>query len=441
MKRGAEFSVYQGGSPARRPPQPLPDNLNLRIKQRSLTNLTLLSDGEQRVYSFELDEPPPRLSQPQSSLVYSSSTQRAGGSLQGSPRKEVVTRGGGARGTRARSLSLSLTKVLSQSEHSLIPVPWRCTGAGGRPQRASYSGHSRVELGRASREEGGTDEEGSSGRSDEEPAAGRGGGKRAGKEKDGGYWAEEEVSGGGPREGTAQLDKEVILTMLGDLEKVLHTQPRPREDPETRRMRTVKNIADLRQNLEETMSSLRGTQISHSTLETTFDTTVTTEVNGRSLPALTARSSPMAWRLGQSQTPRLQAGDAPSMPSSYAAPRASTTSAGTTTGRYSGHSDPSRFVFSAPLRRAAAAAGARGAEQGEKGEGGLEGGKQMEVAGYMSDGDILGKSGRMDEITSGYLTDGGLHLYARNAGRASDVASSREVSQRGSKEVQGDIDR
>lgn len=35
------------------------------------------------------------------------------------------------------------------------------------------------------------------------------------------------------------------------------------EDPETRRLRTVKNIADLRQNLEETMSSLRGTQLSH----------------------------------------------------------------------------------------------------------------------------------------------------------------------------------
>ncbi|XP_030005040.1 neuron navigator 3 isoform X2 [Sphaeramia orbicularis] len=211
------------------------------------------------------------------------------------------------------------------------------------------------------------------------------------------------------------------------------------EDPETRRMRTVKNIADLRQNLEETMSSLRGTQISHSTLETTFDTTVTTEVNGRTLPALAARSSPMAWRLGQPQTPRLQAGDAPSMPSGYAVPRSSTTSAGTTTGRYSGHSDPSRFVYSAPLRRAAAA-GARGAEQGEKGGGGLEGGKQMEVAGYMSDGDILGKNGRMDEITSGYLTDGGLHLYARNTGRSSDVSSSREVSQRGGKEMQGDVD-
>lgn len=35
------------------------------------------------------------------------------------------------------------------------------------------------------------------------------------------------------------------------------------EDPETRRLRTVKNIADLRQNLEETMSSLRGTQLTH----------------------------------------------------------------------------------------------------------------------------------------------------------------------------------
>lgn len=233
MKRGAEFSVYQGGSPARRPPQPLPDNLNLRIKQRSLTNLTLLSDGEQRVYSFELDEPPPRLSQLQNTSLYSSSSQRPGGSLQGSPRKEVVTRGGGVRGTRTRSLSLSLTKVLSQSEHSLIPVPWRCTAAGGRPQRASYGSHPRTEPLRKSREEAGTDEEGSRGRSDEDSAAGRVSGKRAGREKDGGYWAEEEVSGGGPREGTAQLDKEVILTMLGDLEQVLHTQPRPRKSPQS----------------------------------------------------------------------------------------------------------------------------------------------------------------------------------------------------------------
>lgn len=220
MKRGAEFSVYQGGSPARRPPQPLPDNLNLRIKQRSLTNLTLLSDGEQRVYSFELDKAAPCLPQAQNS--YSPPAPRAGGSLQGSPRKEAIMRGGGMRGTRAQSLSLSLTKVLSQSEHSLIPVPWRCTGASGRPQRASYSGHPRAESARPSKDEKGADD-------DRETAASRAGGKREGMEKDGGYWAEEEVSGGGPREGTAQLDKEVILTMLGDLEQALHAQPRPRK--------------------------------------------------------------------------------------------------------------------------------------------------------------------------------------------------------------------
>nr|XP_061817239.1 neuron navigator 3-like [Nerophis lumbriciformis] len=211
------------------------------------------------------------------------------------------------------------------------------------------------------------------------------------------------------------------------------------EDPETRRMRTVKNIADLRQNLEDTMSSLRGTQISHSTLETTFDTTVTTEVNGRSLPALASRPSPMAWRLGQTPTPRLQAGEAPSVPGGYAAPRATAAGAGgPAAGRYGGNPDPSRFVYSAPLRRA----GPRGeqSERGGGGGGGLEGGKQTEVAGYVSDGDVLGKNARVDDVTSGYLTDGGLHLYARSTGRASDSPSCRETSHRGSKEMQGDVD-
>ena len=34
-------------------------------------------------------------------------------------------------------------------------------------------------------------------------------------------------------------------------------------DPESQRKRTVQNVLDLRQNLEETMSSLRGSQLSH----------------------------------------------------------------------------------------------------------------------------------------------------------------------------------
>ncbi|XP_026087676.1 neuron navigator 3 isoform X11 [Carassius auratus] len=201
------------------------------------------------------------------------------------------------------------------------------------------------------------------------------------------------------------------------------------EDPETRRMRTVKNIADLRQNLEETMSNLRGTQISHSTLETTFDTTVTTEVNGRGLPALSSRSSPMSWRLGQSSSPRLQAGDAPS----YAPPRSSAS----TTARYG---DPSRLLYTAPLRRAAAS-GARGPEPGEKG-GVLEAGPEVDVTGYVSDGDILAKNVHADDI-SGYHTDGGLYSrnvdpYSRNVGRPPEMPPAQEVVQKGVKEMQGE---
>ncbi|KAM9829823.1 neuron navigator 1 isoform 7-T8 [Syngnathus typhle] len=61
-------------------------------------------------------------------------------------------------------------------------------------------------------------------------------------------------------------------------------------DPESQRKKTVQNVLDLRQNLEETMTSLRGVPLSHS---------------------LSNRSSPLSWRHGQA-SPRLQAGDAPS---------------------------------------------------------------------------------------------------------------------------------
>ncbi|XP_051914602.1 neuron navigator 1 isoform X6 [Hippocampus zosterae] len=61
-------------------------------------------------------------------------------------------------------------------------------------------------------------------------------------------------------------------------------------DPESQRKKTVQNVLDLRQNLEETMTSLRGVPLSHS---------------------LSNRSSPLSWRYGQA-SPRLQAGDAPS---------------------------------------------------------------------------------------------------------------------------------
>uniref|UniRef100_A0A803T1T7 Neuron navigator 3 n=1 Tax=Anolis carolinensis TaxID=28377 RepID=A0A803T1T7_ANOCA len=203
------------------------------------------------------------------------------------------------------------------------------------------------------------------------------------------------------------------------------------EDPETRRMRTVKNIADLRQNLEETMSSLRGTQISHSTLETTFDSTVTTEVNGRSIPALTSRSSPVTWRLGQS-SPRLQAGDAPSLGAGY--PRSGAS-------RFI-HTDPSRFMYTTPLRRAAVSrlGNIPQIDMSEKGTSDLDISSDVDVGGYMSDGDILGKSLRADDINSGYMTDGGLNLYTRSLNRIPDIAASRDVIQRGVHDVTVDAD-
>ncbi|XP_066224602.1 neuron navigator 3 isoform X3 [Saccopteryx leptura] len=203
------------------------------------------------------------------------------------------------------------------------------------------------------------------------------------------------------------------------------------EDPETRRMRTVKNIADLRQNLEETMSSLRGTQISHSTLETTFDSTVTTEVNGRTIPNLTSRPTPMTWRLGQA-CPRLQAGDAPSLGAGY--PRSGTS-------RFI-HTDPSRFMYTTPLRRAAVSrlGNMSQMDMSEKASSDLDMSSEVDVGGYMSDGDILGKSLRTDDINSGYMTDGGLNLYTRSLNRVPDTVTSRDVIQRGVHDVTVDAD-
>uniref|UniRef100_A0A5F8GNS4 Neuron navigator 2 n=1 Tax=Monodelphis domestica TaxID=13616 RepID=A0A5F8GNS4_MONDO len=196
------------------------------------------------------------------------------------------------------------------------------------------------------------------------------------------------------------------------------------EDPETRRLRTVKNIADLRQNLEETMSSLRGTQVTHSTLETTFDTNVTTEISGRSILSLTGRPTPLSWRIGQS-SPRLQAGDAPSMGNGYP-PRANAS-------RFI-NTESGRYMYSAPLRRQLASRGSNVCHVDISDKGGDEIDLEsisMDATGYMSDGDVLGKNIRTDDITSGYMTDGGLGLYTRRLNRLPDgMAVVRETLQR-----------
>ncbi|XP_057604164.1 neuron navigator 2 isoform X2 [Hippopotamus amphibius kiboko] len=206
------------------------------------------------------------------------------------------------------------------------------------------------------------------------------------------------------------------------------------EDPEARRLRTVKNIADLRQNLEETMSSLRGTQVTHSTLETTFDTNVTTEISGRSILSLTGRPTPLSWRLGQS-SPRLQAGDAPSMGNGYP-PRANAS-------RFI-NTESGRYVYSAPLRRQLASRGSSICHVDVSDKTGDEMDLEsisMDAPGYMSDGDVLSKNMRADDITSGYMTDGGLGLYTRRLNRLPDgMAVVRETLQRNTSLGLGDAD-
>uniref|UniRef100_A0A8D1M1Q7 Calponin-homology (CH) domain-containing protein n=1 Tax=Sus scrofa TaxID=9823 RepID=A0A8D1M1Q7_PIG len=206
------------------------------------------------------------------------------------------------------------------------------------------------------------------------------------------------------------------------------------EDPEARRLRTVKNIADLRQNLEETMSSLRGTQVTHSTLETTFDTNVTTEISGRSILSLTGRPTPLSWRLGQS-SPRLQAGDAPSMGNGYP-PRANAS-------RFI-NAESGRYVYSAPLRRQLASRGNSVCHVDVSDKAGDELDLEsigVDAPGYMSDGDVLSKNIRADDITSGYMTDGGLGLYTRRLNRLPDgMAVVRETLQRNTSLGLGDAD-
>ncbi|KAM9366743.1 neuron navigator 2 [Symphorus nematophorus] len=213
------------------------------------------------------------------------------------------------------------------------------------------------------------------------------------------------------------------------------------EDPETRRLRTVKNIADLRQNLEETMSSLRGTQVTHSTLETTFDGNVTTDISsggggggggsnnsgsGRSILSITStRPSLSSWRLGQS-SPRLQAGDAPSMGNSYG-------------GR------GGRYLYPGHLRRQLAGRGGAlcSVDLGDRAGEDIDlDSISMEVTGYMSDGDVLNKNAaRTDDVSSGYMTDGGLGLYTRRLNRMPDsMAAVRETLHRNTSSGQGDAD-
>ncbi|XP_038134405.1 neuron navigator 1 isoform X5 [Cyprinodon tularosa] len=142
-------------------------------------------------------------------------------------------------------------------------------------------------------------------------------------------------------------------------------------DPDSQRKRTVQNVLDLRQNLEDTMSSLRGSQLSHSCVDSSNVGYDSDETNARSISSMSNRSSPLSWRHGQS-SPRLQAGDAPS----------------STGGGYQGSkSSPQYTAHTMPARCSSRLSSSSRIELIE----GLDDDPDLK-SGYLSDNDLQGKS-------------------------------------------------
>ncbi|XP_035512100.1 neuron navigator 1-like isoform X1 [Morone saxatilis] len=299
---GSELKVYRPTSGAI--PIPVPNPARLR-KQRSLSNLCVLTDAEKKLHLYQ-------------SPRWNDDTGRPGTGTNKPGQTKTVQAGGG---------KPPLSRTLSKSEQSLFqgkPKPFSSpcvTSNVSKPSRIPAPGKPRgpyAEVKPISK----APEAGQS--ADTDPAdhptkansngagnTGTNGKKLVEKGKSGALSTEEKKERKGLEgeddKGFLKVDPELVVTVLGDLEQLLFSQML---DPESQRKRTVQNVLDLRQNLEETMTSLRGVQLSHSCVEGTmcYDSD---EAAAFSISSLSNRSSPLSWRQGQA-SPRLQAGEAPS---------------------------------------------------------------------------------------------------------------------------------
>ncbi|XP_052558476.1 neuron navigator 1 isoform X1 [Tympanuchus pallidicinctus] len=366
--RGAELRVFKASSAEGR----LPAGSNLR-KQKSLTNLAFLTDAEKKRQLYE-----PRWSDDMAKGT--ATTAVAAGGRGG---------GGGPRGREAPAMSRSL----SRSEHSLLPPrpagPQKPQPAAGKPSRIPRGPYAEVKpLSKA-------------------PEAGGGGGGGGGKCDDELLGGKGPAAAGAEEKAYLKVDPELVVTVLGDLEQLLFSQML---DPESQRKRTVQNVLDLRQNLEETMSSLRGSQVSHSSLEMTcYDSD---EANPRSVSSLSNRSSPLSWRYGQS-SPRLQAGDAPSVGGGCRSEG--------TPGWYM-HGERAHYSHTMPMRSPSKLSHISRLELVEA----LDSDDVELKSGYMSDSDLMGKTlTEDDDITTGWDESSSI---SSGLSDASDNLSSEEFN-------------
>ncbi|XP_032566550.1 neuron navigator 1 isoform X1 [Chiroxiphia lanceolata] len=364
--RGAELRVFKASSAEGR----LPAGSNLR-KQKSLTNLAFLTDAEKKRQLYE-----PRWSDDMAKAAAPGAAAAGGGGR------------GGPRGRDAPAMSRSL----SRSEHSLLsprPAGPAKPPPAGKPSRIPRGPYAEVKpLSKAPEAGGGG---GGGGKCDDELLGGKGPAVAAGTEE----------------KPYLKVDPELVVTVLGDLEQLLFSQML---DPESQRKRTVQNVLDLRQNLEETMSSLRGSQVSHSSLEMTcYDSD---EANPRSVSSLSSRSSPLSWRYGQS-SPRLQAGDAPSVGGTCR-------SEGTPS--WYMHGERAHYSHTMPMRSPSKLSHISRLELVEA----LDTDDVELKSGYMSDSDLMGKTlTEDDDITTGWDESSSI---SSGLSDASDNLSSEEFN-------------
>ncbi|XP_060034514.1 neuron navigator 1 isoform X2 [Erinaceus europaeus] len=373
---GAELKVFKSGSVDSRVPGGPPAS-NLR-KQKSLTNLSFLTDSEKKLQLYEPE--------------WSDDMAKA-------------PKGLGKAGAKGREGPL-MSKTLSKSEHSLFQAKGSPAGGAktplaplapslGKPSRIPRGPYAEVKPLSKAPEAAVSDD----GKSDDELLSSKAKAQKGSGPAPSAKGQEERAF--------LKVDPELVVTVLGDLEQLLFSQML---DPESQRKRTVQNVLDLRQNLEETMSSLRGSQVTHSALEMTcYDSD---DANPRSVSSLSNRSSPLSWRYGQS-SPRLQAGDAPSVgggcrsegpPAWYM------------------HGERAHYSHTMPMRSPSKLSHISRLELVES----LDSDEVDLKSGYMSDSDLMGKTmTEDDDITTGWDESSSI---SSGLSDASDNLSSEEFN-------------
>nr|XP_040133162.1 neuron navigator 1 isoform X7 [Ictidomys tridecemlineatus] len=372
----AELKVFKSGSVDSRVPGGPPAS-NLR-KQKSLTNLSFLTDSEKKLQLYEPE--------------WSDDMAKA-------------PKGLGKMGSKGRETPL-MSKTLSKSEHSLFQAKGGPAGGAktplaplapslGKPSRIPRGPYAEVKPLSKAPEAAVSDD----GKSDDELLS-----SKAKAQKGSGPVPSAK---GQEERAFLKVDPELVVTVLGDLEQLLFSQML---DPESQRKRTVQNVLDLRQNLEETMSSLRGSQVTHSSLEMTcYDSD---DANPRSVSSLSNRSSPLSWRYGQS-SPRLQAGDAPSVGGNC---RSEGTPA------WYMHGERAHYSHTMPMRSPSKLSHISRLELVES----LDSDEVDLKSGYMSDSDLMGKTmTEDDDITTGWDESSSI---SSGLSDASDNLSSEEFN-------------